>query len=110
MALPLRRAMPCSEARRRVAAPRPPADGAGRLRGRAVEGVRRRVARSERIAYGSGLRGDARTDSDYDFLFVVDGEVGWRREDQIRQCLSPLELATGAVLTVHAVTVQLVKT
>ncbi len=47
-------------------------------------------------------RGDARTDSDYDLLVLVEGEVDWRREDQIRQCLYPLELATGAVLTVHA--------
>ena len=32
----------------------------------------------------------------------MDGEVDWMREDQIRQRLYPLELATGAVLTVHA--------
>ena len=44
----------------------------------------------------------ARTDSDYDLLVLVDGEVDWKLEDQIRQCLYPLELATGAVLTVHA--------
>jgi predicted nucleotidyltransferase len=54
------------------------------------------------ILYGSRARGDARTDSDYDLLVVVDGEVDWGFEDQIRQCLYPLELATGAVLTVHA--------
>ena len=54
------------------------------------------------ILYGSRARGDARTDSDYDLLVVVDGEVDWRLEDQIRQRLYPLELATGAVLTVHA--------
>ena len=54
------------------------------------------------ILYGSRARGDARTDSDYDLLVLVDGEVDWKLEDQIRQCLYPLELATGAVLTVHA--------
>ena len=54
------------------------------------------------ILYGSRARGDARTDSDYDLLVLVDGEVDWKLEDQIRQCLYPLELATGAVLTVYA--------
>jgi uncharacterized protein len=60
------------------------------------------VPSAEVILYGSRARGDARTDSDYDLLVLIDGEVDWRLEDQIRQCLYPLELATGAVLTVHA--------
>ena len=33
---------------------------------------------------------------------LVEWEVDWSLEDQIRQYLCPLELATGAVLTVHA--------
>ena len=60
------------------------------------------VPGAEVILYGSRARGNARTDSDYDLLVLVDGEVDWRLEDQIRQRLYPLELATGAVLTVHA--------
>jgi hypothetical protein len=40
--------------------------------------------------YGSRARSDARTDSDYDLLVVVDGEVDRRvLEDQIQQCLYP---------------------
>lgn len=60
------------------------------------------VPSAEVILYGSRARGDARTDSDYDLLVLVDGEVDWRLEDRIRQRLYPLELVTGAVLTVHA--------
>ena len=66
------------------------------------EAVRAMVPSATVILYGSRARGDARTDSDYDLLVVVDGEVDWRFEDQIRQHLYPLELATGTVLTMHA--------
>ena len=60
------------------------------------------IPSAEVILYGSRARGDARTDSDYDLLVLVDGEIDWILEDQLRQRLYPLELATGAVLTVHA--------
>jgi predicted nucleotidyltransferase len=64
--------------------------------------VRTIVPSAEVILYGSRARGDAQTDSDYDLLVLVEEEVDWLLEDQLRQHLYPLELATGAVLTVHA--------
>jgi predicted nucleotidyltransferase len=66
------------------------------------EAVRAIVPSAVIILYGSRAHGDARTDSDDDLLVVVDGEVDWRLEDQIRQRFYPLELVTGEVLTVHA--------
>ncbi len=39
-------------------------------------------------------RGNASTDSDYDLLVVVDGEMNRARKDQIRQAIFPIELET----------------
>lgn len=54
------------------------------------------------ILFGSRARGDADEDSDYDLLILTDGDAGLKREDMFRQALYPLELETGAVLTVMA--------
>jgi len=54
------------------------------------------------ILFGSRARGDAEEDSDYDLLILTDGDSGLKREDVFRQSLYPLELETGAVLTVMA--------
>jgi predicted nucleotidyltransferase len=52
------------------------------------------------ILYGSRARGDAGGESDYDLLIITDGEATLKREDLIRGEVFPIELETGAVLTV----------
>lgn len=54
------------------------------------------------ILFGSRARGEAEEDSDYDLLILTDGDSGLKREDIFRQSLYPLELESGAVLTVMA--------
>ena len=54
----------------------------------------------EIILYGSRARGDANPESDYDLLILADGAVTLKREDGFRRRLFPIELETGAVLTV----------
>jgi predicted nucleotidyltransferase len=51
------------------------------------------------ILYGSRARGQARQDSDYDLLVLVDGPATAELEENIRAQLYPIELDTGAVLT-----------
>lgn len=55
---------------------------------------------AEIILYGSRARGDAKLESDYDLLVLIDGEITLKREDDFRRRLFPIELETGAVLTV----------
>jgi len=55
---------------------------------------------AEVILYGSRARGDAEPASDYDLLILTDGEVNLKREDVFRRQLFPIEIETGAVLTV----------
>ncbi len=52
------------------------------------------------VLYGSRARGEAREDSDYDLLVLVDQEPNMELERAIVDRLVPLEVRTGKVLTV----------
>lgn len=66
---------------------------------RCRDAVRSVVPTASIILYGSRARGDARPDSDYDLLVLVDEPPTLAMEGRIRDVLYPIELDTGAVLT-----------
>ena len=51
------------------------------------------------ILYGSRARGDARPESDWDFLILLDGVVDDARTDAIRHRLYDIEWDCGEVLS-----------
>ncbi|MCP4664148.1 MAG: nucleotidyltransferase domain-containing protein [bacterium] len=68
------------------------------LRQRVKEVARDVEADAEVILYGSRARGDARPDSDWDLLILVDGPVSDERKDAICHRLYELEWTSGQVL------------
>ncbi len=62
--------------------------------------VREVAPEADLILYGSRARGDARDDSDYDLLVLVDRDPDLGLEKAIVNRLVPLEVRTGKVLTV----------
>jgi predicted nucleotidyltransferase len=75
----------------------PEADKA--LLDRCRQAIRRAVPDADVILYGSRARGDAREYSDYDILVLVDEPVNVALKDRILASVYPLELETGAMLT-----------
>ena len=53
----------------------------------------------EIILYGSRSRGDALSDSDWDFLILVDGSTSDERTDRIRHRLYETEWESGEVIS-----------
>jgi predicted nucleotidyltransferase len=61
---------------------------------------------AEVVLYGSRARGEARGDSDFDLLILSDGPANLTAEDTFRHALYPIELDTGAVITVILISRQ----
>ncbi|HIK10428.1 MAG TPA: nucleotidyltransferase domain-containing protein [Oscillatoriaceae cyanobacterium M33_DOE_052] len=63
------------------------------------QAVREVEPEAEIILFGSRARGDARFDSDWDFLILLNGEVNDDRSLKVRYRLYELEWECGEVLT-----------
>jgi predicted nucleotidyltransferase len=66
---------------------------------RCRQAIRRVVPDADIILYGSRARGEAQEHSDYDILVLVDQPVDVALKDRLLANVYPLELETGAMLT-----------
>jgi predicted nucleotidyltransferase len=64
--------------------------------------IREVAPEAELVLYGSRARGDARDDSDYDLLVLVDRDADMALERAVVARLVPLEMRTGRALAVLA--------
>jgi len=69
------------------------------LLNRCKKAIRQVVPDADVILYGSHARGDADEYSDYDILVLTDGPADIPVHKKMIDCIYPLELDTGAVLT-----------
>ena len=73
---------------------------------RCKRAIREVVPDADVILYGSRARGDADEYSDYDILIIADGPVDMALKEKILDNVYPLELETGAVLTLFTYSKQ----
>ncbi len=68
-----------------------------------LEQIKQRVLaiepEAEVILFGSRARGDAREDSDWDLLILLDGKVDFVREDKIHDVILDIELKNSVIFS-----------
>lgn len=73
---------------------------------RCAQAIRQVVPDADVILYGSRARGDAREYSDYDILVLTDGPADVALETNLVNQVFPIEVESGAVLTLAAYSKQ----
>lgn len=65
---------------------------------RCVDAIRAVEPGASVYLYGSRARGEARPDSDWDLLVLLDGPVDYERAADVRAPLYPIEWSTGHII------------